>query len=618
MRSYVIEKLHAKNGEETLRATLEDGRSVFLHSSYDPGGEAECWAQEVEYESGKTIVLFGLGLGYHLKALVSLLGPEVNILVIEPSDQIRALAEDIDETSSVLQLPNVSVSRDWTSFREAFDQTGGYWQDTILLKLPAYQQVFSEEYRSFVSKLHLQINSVLGNLCTLLTSSQKWQENCLRNLRHLGDSSPIAAAFNQFNGKPLIIVSAGPSLSKNIDLLSSAKGKAYILAVGTVNRLLVTKGIVPDLVASVDGMGGNYRHHFREVPSENLCLLYDPAVHHMVVSQHSGPKSLMLINPGNGWIERHTSTEIGQVQMGPSIANTAFDLACKLGADPIIFIGQDLAFTNDATHAEGTHVNGLRGFDYDISNPVHKLDTNPDATERKSLRKLLRVDGLNGEKVQTDNKMLTYLHWFEERIAALGGTRTVINATEGGALIRGTTPLTLQEALSRFCQEDISDSIQHITNILSQKPDYDISGFVNYLKTVRKCARRLGTQCKKGARLSKVLKEHHRGTKTCDLPAILERLNRIDQTLVREEQNYLPLHYLTAPILGLLSGRAKKSDDQEEVCHYSYLLYLELYRAFTGSLPLLKELIKTLDTDRKDYTPINRVRPEVGAQLSQM
>lgn len=604
MKAPAIEKLVAHNGQETLKANLEDGRSVYLHSSYDPDREAECWANEIHFEPEKNIILFGLGLGYHLKPLLSKIGPDVKILIIEPCNQIRELAEQTAETSSLLRLPRISISSDWNSFRQAFEQSQSSWQETLLLRLPSYQEAFSKEYQSFLSKLRSQISSVLGNLCTLVTSSQAWQENCLRNLRYLNESAPVSDTFGEFAGKPFIIVSAGPSLAKNIDLLCLAKGRAFILAVGTVNRLLASKGIVPDLVASFDGMEGNYRHHFQGLSSEDICLLFDPAVHYKVVSEHAGPKSLMLINPANSWLEEYSGKKIGQVRIGPSIANTAFDLACKLGADPIIFVGQDLAFTNDATHAEGTHLKGLRGFDYDISNPVHKFGRPTDPAKGKSLRKLLSVEGLNGEKVQTDTKMLTYLHWFEERIQDLSGTRKVINATEGGALIRGARSMTLKQTLEQFCQEDISSSIEHIRRILTRKPHYDLKKLVTYLKTVRKSARRLAPQCKKGARLSKVLKEHHKGTKSCHVRRVLEKLNRIDQMLVREEQNYRPLHYLTSPILGLLSSQAKKSDEPLEVSHYSYVLYRELNRAFSRSLPLLDQLIEALESTSIQDPPL--------------
>jgi len=613
MERRVLEKLAARNGQDTLRANLEDGRSVYLHSSYNPEQEALSWCNEISYKSGNIIVLFGLGLGYHLKALVAELGTDLQVFVIEPCDEAAELAKSDDELYALLSRPGFIVCKDWNSFKQAFSSTGFHWQDTLFLKNPAYQQAFRDEYQQFLTKLHNQIGSALVDLCTIVTSSQRWQENCLRNLRFLPESAPVSSVFDQFQGRPLIVVSAGPSLSKNIDLLTQAKGKAFILAVGTVNRLLSARGILPDLVASFDGMKGNFNHHFQGVQSENLCLLYDPAVHHMVVSEHSGPKTLMLINPVNSWIEKHARKSIGQLRMGPSIANTVFDLACRMGADPIIFVGQDLAFTDDATHAEGTHVEGLRGFRYTKSDPEEKS-----SESKRDLRKLVWVEGIDGEKVQTDSKMLTYLHWFEERIEELEGTRKVVDATEGGALIKGTLPLTLAEALDGYCQEDISEDINKVMLLLTTKPDYDIEGVADYLRTVRNSAKRLATACKKGAHFSKLLEEHHKRGKKIDLPSTLNRLKKVDQMLVTEEPNYRPLHYLTGPILGLLSNMARKAGNQAEASHYSYLLYLELYRAFSRSLPLLKELIDSLDSYQDCHQGMIGIQPALDARLGQL
>ena len=127
-----IEKLAAKNGQETLKAVLADGRSIYLHSSYDPGHEADCWAEEIEYAEGKVVVLFGLGLGYHLEALVSKLGRDLDYFVVEPCSQIREFAEEIPEISALIKLPNISISSDWSSFRAAFTQSQKSWQEIIL------------------------------------------------------------------------------------------------------------------------------------------------------------------------------------------------------------------------------------------------------------------------------------------------------------------------------------------------------------------------------------------------------------------------------------------------------------------------------------------------------
>ncbi len=609
MKACRIERTVARNGQGTLRATLEN-RSVYLHSSYDPEQEALSWSTEIDCRPGKVVVLFGLGLGWHLKALISELEQDQKIFVVEPCEEIRKIAQSTPETEALLRLSNVTISQDWSSFKEAFSRFNCPWQETLFLKIPAYQQVFPEEFNHFLSKLHHQVNSVLVDLCTVRTSSQKWLENSLRNLKYLPETTPIASVFNRFQGMPLIIVSAGPSLSKNIESLNRAKGRAFIVAVGTVNRLLARKGIIPDLLLSFDGGRGNYDHHFKGLPNSDVCLVFDPAVHHMVVQEHLGPKALMLINPANKWLEHYTGSEIGLLKIGPSISNTAFDLACRMGADPIILVGQDLAYTDDLTHAEGTHVKGLRGFDY-----KHREGDERSCQSKQTLRRFLWVEGVNGEKVRTDSKLLTFLHWFEERIEDLKTSRIVIDATEGGALIKGTLTLTLDETLDRYCQEDLSAPIQEIKLLLSENRDYDIDTVITYLRTVRTCTKRLASACKKGSRLSKLLKEHHTRGKECALPGTLERLNRIDQMLVREQKNYLPLHYLTVPILGFLSNRARQAENPTAGSHYSYLLYLELYKAFSRSLPLLTELIRSLESGRNSREAMVGVRPTVETQV---
>ena len=51
---------------------------------------------------------------------------------------------------------------------------------------------------------------------------------------------------------PAIVVSAGPSLNKNIVELRKAKNKAFIVAVDTAVKPLVKAGIIPDLYVVVD------------------------------------------------------------------------------------------------------------------------------------------------------------------------------------------------------------------------------------------------------------------------------------------------------------------------------------------------------------------------------
>ncbi len=85
-----IEVATAKNGQPVLRV-----RGNALHSLYNPTREGEGWAQSLEEESrGKPVVVFGLGLGYHILPLLAR-GREVT--VVEPSvEVIRRALELVD------------------------------------------------------------------------------------------------------------------------------------------------------------------------------------------------------------------------------------------------------------------------------------------------------------------------------------------------------------------------------------------------------------------------------------------------------------------------------------------------------------------------------------------
>ncbi len=60
-----LETLPARTGVMSARA---HGR--WIHSAYDPVKEAQAWAEGQSYQDGETLVVFGVGLLYHVEALV--------------------------------------------------------------------------------------------------------------------------------------------------------------------------------------------------------------------------------------------------------------------------------------------------------------------------------------------------------------------------------------------------------------------------------------------------------------------------------------------------------------------------------------------------------------------
>lgn len=116
--------------------------------------------------------------------------------------------------------------------------------------------------------------------------------------------------------------------------------------------------------------------------------------------------------------------------MGISVTHFAFILAYHIGAPAIILVGQDLAFGGEGqTHSSGSVYDDLKV----------NLETET---------QVIYLEGYDGEKVPSQVTWRLFRDWYEiflERYPTL-----LINATEGGAKIKGTVQLTLQEAMEKY------------------------------------------------------------------------------------------------------------------------------------------------------------------------
>lgn len=264
-------------------------------------------------------------------------------------------------------------------------------------------------------------------------------ENLAYSLYYYTRCSGVGPLRAMFPGKPAIIVSAGPSLSKNVHLLKDAQGKAVIIAVPTIMRTLHKLGIKPDFTCSLDfhGISAEYFKGFDcDVP-----LVAEPKVAWRVLEAHKGRKFLLdnrfldLLLTGSGILRQ-------PMRSGATVAHLAFYLAEWMLCDPIIFIGQDLSYPS--LNPDEKHMAGLLRTEASKEH-LHAIEHTLEKTELKDI---------NGEKVYTDGQMLTYRQHFELDFAA--SKSTIINATEGGLSLKYTTQMTLAEAIEKYCQETLT------------------------------------------------------------------------------------------------------------------------------------------------------------------
>jgi hypothetical protein len=140
--------------------------------------------------------------------------------------------------------------------------------------------------------------------------------------------------------------------------------------------------------------------------------------------------------------------EKGRLRSGATVAHLAYYLAEHLGCDPILFVGQDLGFSDGLAYAPGTNIDDVWRPELGRFCTVEMRQWEFIARDRHILR---RIPDHEGKPMYTEERLFTYLQQFERDF--LRTDTKIIDATEGGAKKRGATSMKLADAIRDFCRE---------------------------------------------------------------------------------------------------------------------------------------------------------------------
>ncbi len=447
MGSYSLKD--TKSGFKTL--IYKSDKDVRLHSGYDPIKEAERNISTFKLGRASIIVVSGLALGYHIEILKKQF-PKTPIVVLEADKTVIKIANQNNPN-----LKNIAnIVNEKSDLETVFDQIdiSDFRGIASYIHRPSHQ-LNNLFYDELIEDIKLQISSKVSDLLTRLEFEEKWIDNIFSNIHHIYDSTPAASLFGKFKNYPGIIVSAGPSLRKNIHLLKQAKDKVIIVAVDTAVKVLAKAGITPHIVMTIDAQKYSLKH-FLGLDYSKTALLADIVSYPAILRDYTGHKIISTTSkyyfdqnnnskrettPFMDWIEKYTHP-LGDIQSGGSVATSAFDLLLNLGCNKIILVGQDLAYTGREIHCSGTYHND----DWTrLTNRLKNFDTINQAVIRK--RKIKKVTSFKNKKdVVSDFVFDLYKGWFED--SAKKVSIPVINATEGGTRIKNCDETELQELIN--------------------------------------------------------------------------------------------------------------------------------------------------------------------------
>jgi hypothetical protein len=488
------EIIETSSGAKSL--VYRDGREIRIHSGFDPVKEAE--RSVAAFDSGKKniIAVAGTGLGYHVKALKQKF-PDKIIIALEKDAEVIRMAKKVCP-ANISGIITISHNDDLSKLFEEFD-ISSFKGFAVYTHRPSYS-LDPNFYDTLLTEMNKYVSSKISDLLTRFEFEDVWAENIIANLPRLFSSPTVQQLFGVFKGYPGVIVSAGPSLKKNASLIASLSDKALICCVDTSFKVLTRMGISPHIVMTLDAQKHSLRH-FLGIADAKPYLLADLVSYPKISQRYNGTvvysTTSKYYNDENGNLKRETTPlmdwveqyvpQIGDIQSGGSVATSLFDFMLNTGCNPVILVGQDLAYTGREIHTSGTYHN-----DEWLTHVTrtYTLDTINQKIIRKRKIKYVKAWG-SQSTVITDYVLDLYRQWFEDSFAKV--PLTIINATEGGAFIANTKEEYLS-SLAESLKTKKPSPLQLLDGILLKNSFISSDAFIKavestlpHLEAISKC-----------------------------------------------------------------------------------------------------------------------------------
>ncbi|NFH90639.1 motility associated factor glycosyltransferase family protein [Clostridium botulinum] len=400
-----IEILNTRESNTTLLI-----ENVFLHSKYYPMKEGEKFIElnEKFYKNKDVVMVYGLGLGYHIKELLKRCNDNCKIYIFDVDKEIIKIADNLSSLEDIRKDKRVKIFQDYSQkFLQDFVNISQMVDDILIYK-PSVK-LLSDEYMS--------LKNILEDYNVAKIAVERFSKVMSENYEHnLKLKTPtIKEFFKRVNVKEetVIIVAAGPSLDYNINALKTLNGKVKIFSVGRALKTLMESGIKPDMITIIDSQEVVY-NQLKGYENLDIPLCFLSTASRWAVSNYNGPK-YMFYNEKN-----KDNKDYIIINTGKTVAVATLDIAIKGGAKEIIFVGQDLGFLDNKSHA----------------------GTINDVPEDGVYKKVLSV---NGNMINTNSGYMYFKRQIEKEIEENPNVR-FINCSKG-ARIKGTLEMNLEEAL---------------------------------------------------------------------------------------------------------------------------------------------------------------------------
>ncbi|EDP7385077.1 DUF115 domain-containing protein, partial [Campylobacter jejuni] len=297
-----------------------------------------------------------------------------------------------------------------------------------------YKKFYEDIWHKADELCEKNIKIVIRNLGLNLTISFQCYSHLLQNIPSMLGSIPFQRILSERKNKfdNAIVVSAGPSLTKQLPLLKAYQDKAVVFCADGALSMLEKEGVVPDYVLNIDFEDLPLRF-FKNKQNKLSLNILSCATHPSLVHFLDNKSVILRDDP---LYQSFNLNDFGYIDTGTHVSHFSYTLALALGFKNIIMIGQDLAFDEKGNSHS-------KGFDFG-----EKFEE-----EHKKYKLKTQAYGGKGE-------VLTHITWNDYRVkleylfACNDQKAKFYNATEGGARINFTEELSFKECCEKLLTKE--------------------------------------------------------------------------------------------------------------------------------------------------------------------
>ncbi len=408
-------------------------RDLMFYDPQNPMRGVRQFLKETADKKSRFLILLGLGLGYTALEVLKKNKKLVKFIIIEKDIACLKKAMEATDLTCLIYHPAVKIiagceEQDlYITVNKAIKPYYPGLKEMKFLPWPASIELFGSYYdraaKTFgdVADIH---GAERGNdpYDTLVA-----YEHFFQNIKDLLEYPGASYVKGLFKDKPAVVVATGPSLKKNIHLLKEVENSAVIVSADASLRILHDHNIHPHLVTTIERPPGFDAYYIGLSNLDKTVFASVSFVHPSTLKAYEGPRLFFhRIYNFMGYLGFGEDV----IPMGMSTANMAYEVARHMGCNPIVLVGNDLAYgASGNTHAPGF----ILGEQQPLYDDFDQFD----------------VPGNVDTFVKTCEGWFACIKEYEKRVEGWDGV--LINATEGGAKIRGSIVMPLKGVITQYC-----------------------------------------------------------------------------------------------------------------------------------------------------------------------